>query len=59
MMSSLTGDGIEQVWESMSKYRNVMTDNDTLTTKRAEQRRKWMWSYVQARLMEVSLMIRK
>lgn len=53
MMSSKTGDGLEEVSEVMSKFREVMTEAGELETKRALQRKKWMWSYINDRLIEV------
>ena len=53
MMSSTTGDGLDKVRENMEEFRAVMTENRELERKRAEQRRKWMWSYINNRLIEV------
>ncbi len=58
MVSSLNGDGLDDVWETMIDFREVMTDGeeegDLLAANRAKQREKWMWSYVNYRLADVS-----
>ena len=53
MMSSLTGEGLPEVWESMTKYRDTMVDNDQFVGKRAAQRNMWMWNYINDRLLDV------
>lgn len=54
MVSSLTGEGLQTVWETMTDFRTIMSENDELAKKRADQRRKWMWSYIQHKLVDVS-----
>ena len=53
MMSSLTGDGLPEVWETMLKYKKTMVDNELYASKRASQRKKWMWNYINDRLLDV------
>ena len=53
MMSSLTGEGLDKVWSSMCEYREVMAEEGRLEHRRAEQRKKWMWNYINYRLLEV------
>lgn len=53
MMSSLTGDGLSEVWESMNKYRDTMIENSQFENKRAAQRSKWMWNYINDRLLDI------
>lgn len=54
MMSSLTGDGMGDVWDAMQKYNSVMVESGHKLEKRAIQRQKWMWAYINSRLLEVS-----
>ena len=54
MMSSLTGDGMEDVWDAMQKFNSVMDESGHKLEKRAIQRQKWMWAYINSRLLEVS-----
>ena len=57
MMSSLTGEGLPEVWASMTKYRDTMVDNDQFVGKRAAQRNMWMWNYINDRLLDVRVVI--
>ena len=54
MMSSLTGEGMDDVWEAMQKFNSVMAESGHKSEKRAVQRKKWMWAYINSRLLEVS-----
>ena len=54
MMSSLTGEGMDDVWEAMQKFNSVMAESGHKSEKRALQRQKWMWAYINSRLLEVS-----
>jgi LAO/AO transport system kinase len=54
MVSALTGEGIQESWETMSKFRTVMTESGSFAEKRTSQRKKWMWSYIDMRLSEVN-----
>lgn len=53
MMSSLTGDGMGDVWDAMQKYNSVMVESGHKLEKRAIQRQKWMWAYINSRLLEI------
>jgi LAO/AO transport system kinase len=53
MVSSLTGDGLDAVWETMQKFKAIMEEDNMLEEKRAQQRKKWMWSYVNNRLIDL------
>ena len=53
-MSSLTGEGMDDVWEAMQKFNSVMAESGHKSEKRAVQRQKWMWAYINSRLLEVS-----
>jgi len=49
LCSSLTGDGLDVVWDHMDKFRSTVEGE--IVERRAEQRRRWMWSYVTERLV--------
>ncbi len=53
MLSSATGEGLQQVWETMQQFREAMSEGGWLEEKRAKQRKMWMWSYVNHRLLQV------
>ncbi len=53
MVSSLNGEGLKEVWEQLQAFRQVMLQSGEFEKRRAEQRKKWMWSYIQHRLLEV------
>lgn len=42
--SALTGGGIDQVWETVRRYRDTMERGGELATRRASQARAWLWS---------------
>jgi LAO/AO transport system kinase len=52
MCSSLTGSGLEEVWEMVLKHRKIMNDKGELERKRHEQSRLWMWALVREGLEE-------
>lgn len=52
MCSSLTGSGLEEVWETVLKHRKIMNDKGELERKRHEQSRLWMWALVREGLEE-------
>jgi len=52
-MSSRTGDGIKEAWEVMCDYKNTMINAGELDRRRAEQRKNWMWAYIQSNLLLV------
>jgi LAO/AO transport system kinase len=47
LASAKTGDGFNEVWETICKYRQIMTDNNELGRRKAKQARYWMWKHVQ------------
>lgn len=53
LVSSLTREGLPDVWEVMMKFKEVMTEHEQLELKRAKQRQKWMWNYINDRLLEI------
>ncbi len=56
-MSCLTQEGLGEVWKTMEDFREVVVENGVLEQRRAEQRKQWMWSYVNHRLLDVSIFI--
>jgi len=46
LCSSLTGAGLEEIWETVLKHRKIMHDKGELERKRSEQSRLWMWALV-------------
>eukprot|EP00095_Tigriopus_kingsejongensis_P009342 maker-scaffold362_size196086-snap-gene-0.27 protein:Tk09342 transcript:maker-scaffold362_size196086-snap-gene-0.27-mRNA-1 annotation:"hypothetical protein CAPTEDRAFT_114900" len=53
LVSSLTREGLPDIWDVMTKYKDIMVENDELERKRANQRKKWMWNYINDRLVEI------
>eukprot|EP00096_Caligus_rogercresseyi_P008878 TRINITY_DN2892_c0_g1_i1.p1 TRINITY_DN2892_c0_g1~~TRINITY_DN2892_c0_g1_i1.p1 ORF type:complete len:346 (-),score=114.21 TRINITY_DN2892_c0_g1_i1:477-1514(-) len=51
MMSSRTKDGLPEVWEKIQEYRSVMTENGELRRRRSIQHKKWMWNYINDKLI--------
>ncbi len=52
MCSSLTGSGLEEIWETVLKHRKILNDKGELERKRSEQSRLWMWALVKEGLEE-------
>ncbi len=46
LASALTGLGADQVWMTLSRYRDLVSAQGDLVKRRAEQRRSWMWDEV-------------
>jgi len=49
--SALLGEGIEAVWETVQKHRQVMEASGARAARRAGQAGAWMWSEIADRLM--------
>ena len=49
-VSALTGDGIDDIWNEIEKFRAVTTGNDSFQNRRREQTRDWLHSMVEERL---------
>jgi len=49
--SALENLGIDDAWDVMSRYREVLVAKDQLNGRRADQARTWMWSEVQDSLI--------
>ena len=50
--SALKGEGIDAVWQTIHCHREAMDRSGGLQQKRRQQRRSWLWSEVQAGLIE-------
>lgn len=48
--SALTGDGIGDLWTSVTDHKNKMTASGELAERRREQQVKWMWTMLEERL---------
>ncbi len=53
MASALTGEGMEEVWSQMGSFREAMAEGGEAERRRAEQRKRWMWSYLNHRLIRM------
>ena len=51
LCSSLEGDGVAEVWERMTEFREKMVECGELEARRRRQHLRWMWSYVEERLL--------
>jgi len=52
VVSGLTGDGLEELWQGISDHRRVMQGSGELDARRQEQNRRWMWSLIDEKLKE-------
>jgi LAO/AO transport system kinase len=52
MCSSLTGTGLEEIWETVLKHRKIVEEKGELERKRHEQSRLWMWALVKEGMEE-------
>ena len=55
LLSSKTGDGMEEAWLKMEEFQKVVTEKGELERRRAKQRKKWMWNYIQDQLLRVTI----
>lgn len=46
LCSSITGDGIDEIWNSVNRHRDELSKTGELRAKRQEQALQWMWSLV-------------
>ena len=49
--SGETGEGVDRLWEVIGEHRQALRDHGELTTRRARQDQRWMWSLVEAELL--------
>lgn len=50
--SAHTGEGIPEVWDKMTDFRDTMQDAGLINSRRAEQAASWMWEEVTATLID-------
>ena len=48
--SSLTGKGLDEVWQAITDHRAWLEETGQLTGRRARQQREWLWALVQGEL---------
>lgn len=53
LLSSKTGEGMEDVWKIMEEFHKTLLQNGELDRRRAAQRKKWMWNYIQDQLLRM------
>lgn len=46
LCSSLSGDGIDAIWDIVKDFKKIMKNNDAFAEKRAVQAKSWMWNEV-------------
>jgi len=51
-VSAKTGSGLEEVWSQILAHRAAMTASGEIDQRRREQRRRWMWSLIEERLVQ-------
>ena len=52
LVSSKLGTGLDDAWEKLNKYKGVLMENGEFHKQRSTQRKKWMWNYIQNRLLD-------
>ncbi|XP_076033460.1 mitochondrial ribosomal protein L16 isoform X3 [Oratosquilla oratoria] len=52
-VSSVTGEGIEELWEILQKYRKTMENSGDFLSRRQTQQKSWMWTHLNENLMSV------
>jgi LAO/AO transport system kinase len=50
--SSYTGEGLDEVWDAVTKHRAELESAGTLAERRRNQQRDWLWNLVRDELME-------
>ena len=53
LVSSKLGTGLDEVWKKLNEFKNVLIENDEFHKRRAYQRKTWMWSYINNRLLDI------
>jgi len=53
LCSAVTKEGMDDVWKIMEKFREVLGEAGEMENRRAEQHQKWMWSYVEEKLLRL------
>ena len=52
-ISSLTKEGIPELWEKFCEFREIMSRTGDLDRKRASQKKIWMWNYIKDHIMDL------
>ena len=45
---------MDKVWSTMTEFRNIMEESGELENRRRNQHLRWMWSYVEERLVRMA-----
>lgn len=53
LVSSKTGAGLDEAWEKLTNFKNALLENEEFHRRRSNQRKKWMWNYIQIRLLDM------
>lgn len=51
-VSSQTGEGVPELWETMAGYRDITLASGGLAARRTAQQRVWMWSLIQENVLQ-------
>ncbi|KFP06260.1 hypothetical protein N300_03054, partial [Calypte anna] len=51
-ISAKTGEGVSEMWDKMTEFRDLMLTSGELIAKRRRQQKVWMWNLVQENLLE-------
>ena len=54
LCSAVSGEGVDKVWSTMTEFRNIMEGSGELENRRRNQHLRWMWSYVEERLVRMA-----
>ena len=54
LCSAMSGEGVDKVWSTMTEFRNIMEESGELENRRRNQHLRWMWSYVEERLVRMA-----
>ncbi|WP_233205106.1 methylmalonyl Co-A mutase-associated GTPase MeaB [Alkalicaulis satelles] len=50
--SALSGDGMDRLWDAVSTHRQALEQAGALEQRRADQQVRWLWSMVEARVLD-------
>ncbi|XP_064306349.1 methylmalonic aciduria type A protein, mitochondrial isoform X1 [Phalacrocorax carbo] len=51
-VSAKTGEGISDMWDKMTEFRDLMLTSGELIAKRRKQQKVWMWNLIQENMLE-------
>lgn len=51
-ISAKTGEGISDMWDKMTEFRDLMLTSGELITKRRRQQKVWMWNVIQESMLD-------